>query len=156
MPSRHTDPEKSDGGHDSASAMPKESRGRTTTLLGLAVLVVGFLVVYLLFLRSSAPQGVVDFAPPSGNFTGTTTITTAYGYVCMASQITAVQTPPDFPTGTMTGVGMQCSPDLYGALQIPFGSGIVLAWLVTLLILAALIFYLLRWSPASINKPFSR
>jgi hypothetical protein len=102
-------------------------------LLALGVVVLAFVLVFYLFVMSNAPRGIVDFGPPTGNFTGTTTITTSYGYLCVASHIPG------------PGIGEKCSPELYGSLQVPVGPGIFVVWLIALaLALGSLAFYLNR------------
>jgi len=142
-------------GEDQSGIAPEKRRKTAATLSALALLVLGFVITYELFLKSLAPGGVVDFSPPSGNFTGTTTISTAYGYMCAASHITDAQTAfVNSTSTTLTGIGMSCYPEFYGDLQIPFGSEIIVVWLVTLAVIVALVFYLFRWSPTDITKPF--
>jgi len=93
-------------------------------LAAAAALVVVFAAIYELFLRFLGPPGVVLFAYPSGNITGTTTITTSYGYVCTAS-----------PSG------MYCSPEFFGNLHVPVMVSLVP--LAGFAALCALVFYLL-------------
>jgi hypothetical protein len=114
-------------------------------LLGLGAVVLVFAVIFVLFVMSTAPRGILDFAPPSGNFTGTTTLTTSFGYVCAASHIPGIENYAASSTTTLPGIGMQCSPELYGSLQVPVGPGIIAVWLVAFaLALGSMAIYLNR------------
>jgi len=93
--------------------------------LAVGALILGFASIFSLFLMSLAPQGVLDFGPPNGNFTGTTTISTSFGYLCVASHISSA------PGGLAGGIGMNCSPEFYGYLQVPLGSEAFAFWLLT-------------------------
>jgi hypothetical protein len=113
--------------------------------LALAVLILAFVVAFILFVQSPAPYGVIDFSPPTGNFTGTTTITTTYGYVCAASLVSGAQGDVNGTLTTLTGIGMNCHPELYGSLQVPVGPEIFVVWLIAFAIgLGSLAFYLYR------------
>jgi len=98
--------------------------------LALGVLILAFVAVFILFVQSPAPPGVIDFSPPTGNFTGTTTITTTYGYVCVASIVSGAQGDVNGTLTTLTGIGMNCHPELYGSLQVPVRPEIFVVWLV--------------------------
>src|ERR1035437_9733169 len=98
-------------------------------LLALSLLILAFVTIFILFVMSSAPGGIIDFAPPNGNFTGTTTITTAYGYICEASHITQVESPPANVT-TLSGIGIVCYQAFSGILRAPIGPEIFALWLV--------------------------
>jgi len=114
-------------------------------LLAVGLLILAFAAVFLLFVMSLAPWGVIDFGPPSGNFTGTTTFTTSYGYVCVASHVPGVENYAASSTITVPGIGIHCSPELYGALQVPVGPEVFVVWLVALAAAScALAFYLHR------------
>jgi hypothetical protein len=113
--------------------------------LALGVLILAFVAAFILFVQSSAPYGVIDFSPPTGNFTGTTTITTTYGYVCVASVVSGAQGYVNGTLTTLTGIGMTCNPELYGSLQVPVGPEIFVVWLIAFAIaLGSLAFYLYR------------
>jgi hypothetical protein len=113
--------------------------------LALGVLILAFAVVFVLFVQSPAPRGVIDFSPPDGNFTGTTTITTTYGYVCVASLVSGAQGDVNGTVTTLTGVGMNCHPELYGSLQVAVGPEIFVVWVLAFAIaLSSLAFYLHR------------
>jgi predicted Kef-type K+ transport protein len=113
--------------------------------LALGVLILAFVAAFILFVQSPAPYGVIDFSPPTGNFTGTTTITTTYGYVCVASVVSGALGDVNGTLTTLTGVGMNCRPELYGSLQVPVGPEIFVVWLVAFAIaLGSLAFYLYR------------
>jgi predicted Kef-type K+ transport protein len=113
--------------------------------LALGVLILAFVAAFILFVQSPAPYGVIDFSPPAGNFTGTTTITTTYGYVCVASVVSGALGDVNGTLTTLTGVGMNCRPELYGSLQVPVGPEIFVVWLVAFAIaLGSLAFYLYR------------
>jgi hypothetical protein len=113
--------------------------------LALGVLILVFVAVFVLFMQSPAPRGAIDFSPPTRNFTGTTTITTTYGYVCVASIVSGAQGDVNGTITTLTGVGMNCHPELYGSLQVPFGPGILVVWLIAFAIaFGSLAFYLRR------------
>lgn len=101
-------------------------------LLAVGLLILAFAAVFLLFVMSLAPWGVIDFGPPSGNLTGTTTFTTSYGYVCVASHVPGAENYAASSTTTVPGVGIHCSPELYGALQVPVGPEVFVVWLVAL------------------------
>ena len=94
--------------HVLSDSPAKHSTGRRTrrmrTLPAVFVLVLVFIAIYVLFLPHLAP-GVPDFYPPS-NMTGTTTITTSYGYVCTAS-------------GNASHSEITCSPEFFGSLHVP-------------------------------------
>lgn len=124
----------------------QDKRHETTrALVALSVLVLAFAAIFILFVMSPAPRGVIDFFPPSGNFTGTTTITTSYGYVCMASHIPGAENYAASSTTTLPGIGMQCSPELYGSLQVPVGPEIFVLWLIAFAVaLGSLAFYFYR------------
>jgi hypothetical protein len=113
--------------------------------LALGALILAFVAVFILFVQSPAPPGAIDFSPPTGNFTGTTTITTTYGYVCVASLVSGAQGDVNGALTTLTGVGMNCRPELYGSLQVPVGPEIFVVWLIAFAIcLGSLAFYLFR------------
>jgi len=123
----------------------KDKRHETTrALVALGVLILLFAAIFILFVMSLAPRGVIDFAFPSGNFTGTTTITTSYGYVCVASHITGG--PVSLANSTIIpGGGMQCSPELFGSLQVPVGPEIFVVWLIAFAVaLGTLAYYFHR------------
>jgi hypothetical protein len=111
-------------------------------LLAASVLVLAFGIIFVLFVRSPAPSGVIDFSPPDGNFTGTTTITTAYGYVCVASHVSGALATVNYTVTTLTGIGMQCEPEFYGSLQVPVGPEAFAIWLIAFAVaLCTLAFY---------------
>jgi len=113
--------------------------------LALGVLILAFAAVFVLFVQSPAPRGAIDFSPPTGNFTGTTTITTTYGYVCVASVVSGAQGDVNGTITTLTGVGMNCRPELYGSLQVPVGPEIFVVWLIAFAIgLGYFAFYFYR------------
>jgi hypothetical protein len=99
-------------------------------IVALSVVVIAFAIMFIFFVMSTAPWGVVDFLPPSGNFTGTTTVTTTYGYACVFSDISGGQAIVNSTVTTLTGVGGTCYPRLEGYLQLPLGPDIVEVWLV--------------------------
>jgi hypothetical protein len=109
------------------------------------VLILAFVAIFVLFVQSPAPRGVIDFSPPTGNFTGTTTVTTTYGYVCVASVVSGAQGDVNGTLTTLTGIGMNCRPELFGSLQVPVGPEIFVVWLVAFAIaFGSLAFYLYR------------
>jgi hypothetical protein len=113
--------------------------------LALGALILAFVVVFVLFVQSPAPYGVIDFSPPTGNVTGTTTITTTYGYVCVASVVSGAHGDVNGTITTLTGVEMNCHPELYGSLQVPVVPEIFVVWLIAFAIaLVSLAFYLHR------------
>ena len=106
--------------------------------LSAVVIIVVFCLSFFLFVKSNAPLGPpVDFAAPSGNFTGTTTITTSFGYVCVASHVSGATEYASGATTTLTGVGVECYPELFGYLQVPTGPGTILLWLVAFAVVIA-------------------
>ena len=123
---------------------------RRAAALSAVIIIVAFCISFFLFVKSNAPLGppVDFFSPVSGNFTGTTTITTSFGYVCVASHVSGAATATTFIdestiiTTTLAGVGVVCHPELFGYLQVPTGPGIILVWLVAFVVaIAAWAFY---------------
>jgi hypothetical protein len=113
--------------------------------LAFGVLILAFVAVFILFVQSPAPYGVIDFSPPAGNFTGTTTITTTYGYVCVASVVSGAQGVVNGTFTTLTWIGMNCHPELYGILQVPVGPEISVVWFIAFVIaLGSLAFHFYR------------
>jgi hypothetical protein len=113
--------------------------------LALGALILAFVAAFILFVQSPAPRVVIDFSPPTGNFAGTTTITTTYGYVCVASVVSEAQGDVNGTLTTLTGIGMNCRPELYGSLQVPVGPEIFVVWLVAFAIaLGSLAFFFYR------------
>jgi len=104
------------------------------------VVILAFVAVFLLFVQSQAPRGF-DFSPPTGNFTGTTT----YGYVCVASVVSGAQGDVNGTLTTLTGIGMNCHPGLYGSLQVLVGPEVFVIWLIAFAIaLSSLAIYFYR------------
>ena len=106
--------------------------------LSAVVIIVAFCLSFFLFVKPNAPLGaVVDFTGPSGNFTGTTTFATSFGYECTASHVSGAREYVSGTTTTLTGVGVQCYPERFGYLQVPTGPGIILFWLVAFVVVIA-------------------
>jgi len=117
-------------GDDELGTVQDKRHETMRALVALSVLVIAFVAMFILFVQSPLPFGSVPDFYPSGNFTGTTTITTSYGYVCVASHIPGAENYAASSTTTLPGIGMQCSPELFGSLQVPVGPEIFVVWLI--------------------------
>ena len=105
-------------------------------VIGLVVL---FVAIYALFLRFLGPSGSVLFGYPSGNITGTTTITTSFGYVCQA-----------------TSKEMTCAPEFYGSLHVPVTIS-ELSVVAFVILCLAVYYYLRRMQPSDApSTPLSK
>ena len=117
---------------------------KMTAFLALIVLALAFASIFTLFLGSPAPRGELLFSPPLGNFTGTTTVSTSFGYVCEASHMSAASVvAASSPPGRIgAGIEINCYPEYFGYLQVPLGPYQFPVWLVTFAVFGILSFYL--------------
>jgi hypothetical protein len=117
-------------------------------IVTLIAVVSVFSVIFLLFVKSDAPSGAILFAPPGGNFTGTTTIATSFGYECVVSHGSGAETTivsnSTTTIGTQAGIGINCYPEFFGHLQVPVGPEIPLVRLVAFAAAVALLAFYFR------------
>jgi hypothetical protein len=114
-----------------------------------------FAVAFVLFLVQGSQQfgGIVDYAPPTEEFTGSTTITTAGGDVCVYSHISgAIETVNSSVITTLTGIGGTCSPLLEGYLPVPVGAAIFATWFVALVTAFSLLLLYFRRAKRVIQR----